>query len=881
MRFGHRQRFEDDMDDELRFHIEAYVADLVRSGISHEEAARRARIEFGSMETKKEECRQAYGLQRLDELGADLRLTFRTIRRNPGFAAVAILSLALGIGATTAIFGVLDAVMLRLLPVRDPSGLVFVYSAGYEGRDGPPYPYFELLRDQAKSFDSVAAFSPSGIELVADRGRELARGVWVTGNFYETLGVRALLGRTLVASDDQPGGDDGGAAVISRAYWQQRFGGDPSVIGRVIQVFNHSVTIVGILPTEIMSLEPGRPIDIAVPMKLSSPEKMRDRTALWLFVVGRLRGGVPAQQARAEADGLFQAYMAGVSVSDQVRRMLFQRIEISDAGQGLSGLRSMYSRPLTVLMILAGLVLCAACANLANMMLGRALARQRDFAVRLAIGASRGRLIRQTLVEALVLVGGGLLFGILFAHVGTAALAAFFSEGNTKIVLDLSFNLRVLSFAAGVTLLSGLALGILPAIRAANADPALGLQGGSRGVAGTRAAMAVSRGLVVVQVALSVVLLAGTGLFVRSLNELKSVDLGYRSEGILTMEVAPERRVFGTPEWFSLQTRILDNVRRVPGVRAAGWATMNPMSGRDRGAMIEAEGFSHRTDEDRKVHLAAVSPEHFETLEMPVLFGRSFTERDSGNAPKVAILNETAARFYFGRSIPIGRKMRFTNYPSPDLIYEIVGVVKDIRHDSLRDPVARFIYLPIPQHVERINRLALAVRCFGDPILFAEPVRKQIASEGSALLITDVNTMEKQVEDALLRERLVAALSATFGTVAMTLSCIGLYGLLAYTVTRRTNEIGIRMALGASRGSVTGLVVSEALRLASAGVVIGLSAAAALGQVTRALLFGVDPYDPQVYAGVTTLLLALAATAAVGPSRRASSLDPVSALRQD
>jgi predicted permease len=884
MKISRRKQFEADMDAELRLHLESYVADLVRSGLSQEEAERRARIEFGSLEARKDECRQAWGLQRLDELRADLRHAFRTIRRSPGFAAITILSLALGIGANTAIFGVFDAVMLRLLPVRDPKQLVFVHMVGNTGRDGPPYPFFELIRDQATSFEAVSAFSLSGIELTADRGRELARGVWVSGNFYEMLGVQPLIGRRLNASDDQiagKGGPDGAVAVISRAYWQQRFGGDSAVIGRTIYLYGHAATIVGVMPTEIMSLAPGYPVDIAVPMAISDPAKMRDRTALWLLAAARLKPGVGMEQARAEANSLFQAYMANVQVSPEARKRLFDHMDVEPAAKGFNGLRRQFSKPLTVLMILAGLVLLAACVNMTNLMLARAVARQRDFALRLAIGAGWGRLVRQNVTEALVLVGAGAMLGTVLAHMGEAALAAFFAEGNNAIVLDLSLNTRVLLFTLSLGLLSGLAVGIAPAIRAARLDPAAGLHGGSRSVAGSRVSMTAGRGLVIVQVALSMVLLAGAGLFIRSLRQIESIDVGFVREGILTMEVGPERHLHGSSEWLAMQAEILEGVRQIPGVRSAGWATMHPISGRDRGALVEVPGFIPQSEADKRIHLAAVSPEYFDTLGVPMLLGRGFTVGDHGNAPKVAIINETAARFYFGNENPTGRKIRFTNYPSRDLLYEVAGVVGDTIHDNMREPAARFIYLPIPQSVDRINRLALAARCYGDAISFAAPVRRQIQSVRSTLLVTNVSTMEKQIEQALLRERLVAALSTAFGTVALVLASIGLYGILAYAVTRRTNEIGIRMALGSTRRGVVWMILREGFGLAASGIFVGIPVVLGIGQVAKASLYGVEPFDPLALVTAALLLLVFAAFAAVLPARRASLLDPSAALRRE
>ena len=722
------------------------------------------------------------------------------------------------------------------------------------------------------------------MEIVIDGGREQARGVWVSGNFYQMLGVAPMLGRTLAASDDQTpgrGGPDGAVAVISRAYWLQRFGGDPAVVGRAVHMrfdFDRTVTIVGVLPSEIMSLEPGRPIDIAVPMMLSDPAKMRDRVSLWLEIVARLKPAVRAEQARAESNALFRAYMADVRISPAVRKMLFDHIELTPASKGEGDLRVQFLQPLTAMTILAALVLLAACVNVANLMLARATARQKEFAVRLAIGAGRGRLIRQTLTEALVLVGAGAALGIVFARQGEAALAAFFAGGNDKIVLDLSLNGRMLLFTLAVAVLTGLAFGILPAFGAARVDPAAGLQSGSRGIAGNRVSLRLGRALVILQVALSTVLLAGAGLFIRSLQQLERVDLGFTREGILTMEITPERH--GTmPQWLTAQAEILDRVRRIPGVRSASWATMTPLSGRDRGAVLDIPGFAPRAESDKEVHLAALSPEYFETVGMPLLLGRVFTPHDNATASKVAIFNETAAHFYFGNANPIGKKVKFVNYASLDLVYEIIGVVKDSKHDSLREQASRFIYLPIPQSVDRINRMALAVRCTGNALTFAAPVRREVLSVRSTVLINNVSTIEKQIQQSLSRERLVTALSTAFGALALVLACIGLYGILAYAVTRRTNEIGIRMALGATRSGTIWLILREALTLAVSGIAIGLPSVLLLARITKALLYGVEAFDLPAFACAVVLLLVFTVIAGFVPARRASLLDAMSALR--
>jgi predicted permease len=892
MKIFRRKKFEGDMDTEIGFHLDAYIDDLVRSGMDRAEAMRRARIEFGAIQATKDECRQASGLQRMDELQADLRFTLRTLGQNPSFAAVAILALTLGIGANTAIFGLMDAVMLRTLPVRDAGRLVFVQNVGTEGPNGgPPYPCFELLRDKAKSFEAMAAFSPSSMELWMDGGREQVRGLWVSGNFYELLGIKPLIGRALSASDDTVvgrGGPDGPVAVIGSAYWKQRFGGDPAVVGRVVRIFDSSVTIVGVIPSDLMSLEPGRLVDIAVPVMLSDPASLRDRGAWWLDVVARLKPGVGAEQARAESDALFQSYMADVRVSPDVRKLAFDHIELVAAGGGLDVLRSRFSKPLTALLILAGLVLLAACVTVANLMLARATAREREFAVRLALGASRGRLIRQTLTEALVLVGAGCAFGILLARQGEAALASFFAQGSDQIVLNLPLNAHLLLFAFTISLVTGIAFGLLPAFRAARADPAAGLQSGSRSIAGSRRSLRLSRSLVILQVALSTVLLAGAALFLHSLRQLESVDLGFARKGILTMEIAPERTLFGKPEWLELQTEILDGVRHVPGVRSVSWSSMTPLSGRDRGEILDIPGFVPRSEPDRFIHLVSVSPGYFNTLAMPVVRGRAFAASDAGSAAQVAMLNETAAKFYFGSADPIGRTVRFpmVRFPAEkfarhggDPAYTIVGVAKDAKHQNLRDQPWRFIYIPIQQAIDSIGRVALSVRCSGDALALAAPVRKIVQSTRSGLLITNVSTMDRQVEHTLIRERLVSILSMAFGALALLLACVGLYGILAYAVACRTSEIGIRMALGATRSGMVWMILREAAVLTIGGIAIAIPAVAALGRVSSALLYGVKSFDLPAFACALLVLLVFAAIAGMVPARRAGRMDPMSALR--
>jgi predicted permease len=576
---------------------------------------------------------------------------------------------------------------------------------------------------------------------------------------------------------------------------------------------------------------------------------------------------------------LFQQYMMDVRIPPDIRKLSFDHAELVPAAGGMDRLRTRFSKPLTALLILAGLVLLAACVTVANLMLARATARQKEFAVRLAIGAGRGRVIRQTLTEALLLAAVGAALGIVLARWGERALSGFFADGNDKIVLDLSINGRILLFTLAVSLVTCIACGLLPAWRATQADPAKGLQNGMRTVTGSRISLRAGRALVILQVALSTVLLGCAGLFIHSLRQLEAVDLGFTREGILTMEVAPERALFGRPEWLALQTEILGRIQRIPGVRSVSWSTMTPLSGRDRGVIFDVPGFVPRIETDRYIHLVSVSPEYFATLGMPIIAGREFLARDGGVTSRVAILNETAAEFYFGRENPIGKQVRFANQRGALPPYEIIGVVKDAKHTSLREPPPRFIYVPILQSIDRINRLALSVHYLPNALALAAQVQKEIQSANSTLLITNVSTMEKQVQRSLITERLVSALSTAFGVLALVLACIGLYGVLAYAVSRRTSEIGVRMALGATKGGMIWLIIREAIALAISGIVLAIPGQLALGSLSRSLLYGVQPLDFATLALVFLILLVFALIAGVVPALRAGRLDPMSALR--
>jgi predicted permease len=815
----------------------------------------------------------------------DLRYGARALLKNPGVAVVAVLSLALGIGANTAIFSLIDAVLLKMLPVERPEELYFIQNVGTRRPEGgaPPYPCFERFRDHTQSFTGLAAFSGMDPRVKIDGQLEEWRGQRVSGNCFSLLGVKAILGRTLSPADDAvpgKGGPDGWVAVISYNYWTRRFGRDPRVIGKVVQLGNNPVTIIGVTEPEFHGLGPGRAFDVLLPMMTAGVERLAEKEAWWFTAVGRLKPGVPLEQARVELDTIFQSYMDETSMSAESRREAFNRIDLRPASRGLNELRRQFSQPLQALMATVALVLLIACANVANLLLARATARRKEFAVRLALGASRFRLLRQMGTESLLLVGLGGLLSLLFARWGSAFLMSFFAAGRGRLFVNLPLDHRVLLFTTGVALVTGLIFGVFPALQATRVDPNPALKD-SAGTS-TRSRSRFGRSLVVAQVALSLLLLVGAGLFLRTLHNLKNIDSGFRPEGVLTMPVSPEESVYQGVRLANLWKEALASVERLPGVRSASLSALTPLDGSDRGVGIEVSGYTLRTERDKGIRLNQVSPGYFQTFGIAVLQGRAFADSDNETAPRVALFNEAAARFYFGDRNPIGAQVRFVFDPrneKPPAPYEIVGVVKDARYQTLREPDTRMIYLPVAQKRDRLGRLILAVRAEGKPADLSHALSSAVRALGPDIFLTDIATLSERVDQSLVQERLVATLSLFFGLLALLLACIGLYGVLTYDVARRTQEIGIRMALGANSQRVVQLVLREALLWVTVGVVLGLGAALATTQWIESLLFDLKPHDPLTIGLAALVLLVVAAVAGYLPARRAARVDPLVALR--
>jgi predicted permease len=885
-----RGTLEQAMHDEMQLHMELYEADLRNSGLSPDEARRRTRIEFGSVEARKDECREELGLRLVDELRADVVYALRLLRRSPGFTLVALLSLGLGIGANTAIFSLVDTVLVRSLPVADPDRLFFLDNSGGKsgGSSGPPYPCYEIWRDHNRFLSGVAAFDDSRAKVTIDGTPELLGVHFASGSLFEVLGVGAVHGRVLTPADDQPSGGpeaDGAAAVISHALWTRQFGRDPAVLGKVIQVGTRSVTIVGVTPPDYLGLQVGSPIDVTVPIALAG-NSLQSRELWWFSVIGRLKPDATVEQARSDLERLWDTYMREIGQPPE-RRTYFSGISLVPAAGGLNGLRGRFAVPLLIAMAIVAVVLLIGCANLANLLLARASARRDEIAVRLAIGASRGRVTRQLLTEGAVLVLLGTAVGLAFGRWGLSLLVDILAD-NARIVLDVAFDRRVFAFTAVVAAVTGVLFSIAPAMQAhhvATRRPAAGK------VTAGRPHVRLGQALVVTQVTLSVLLLCIAGLFLRTLHNLHGVDAGFDSGNVLTLQVeatVPERsrgprdparsraehaRLGGIWEDF------VAGVIAMPDVTAAAVATMSPLTGRDRGVLIAILG-ARFPDEDRYIHINQVTAGYFDTMGLEVRAGRAFNARDRASAPRVAILNESAARAYFASGSAIGRIVRFPGQRVEDP-YEVVGVVRDARYETLRKPDERMAYLPIEQSIDPITEVMLAVRGEGDVTRFVAPIRDMARRSVPSGFVSRVSTLDQQVQASLTGEHLVSILATFFGGLALVLACIGLYGVMAQGVISRGREIAVRIAIGARSATVVWMVVRGTVTLLLVGILAGMGAALAAGRYVRSQLFEVSPADPLAIAAAVTLLAAVTIAASYVPARRATRIDPAAALRAE
>jgi predicted permease len=869
------------MSDELRFHVEAYARDLETRGLSAPAAAREAHTAFGSVEAAKEECRRARGVRGWDELRQDVRFALRLMRRAPAFTAAVVLSLGLGIGANAAMFSLIDAVLLRPLAVLNPEELYFLaHGEGDRPSMSANYPLFTRYRTVA-AFTGVTAFRPSAFVVKTEDSLDLVLGQYVSGNYHGVVGAPFVLGRGFISEQDEPHAGNG-IAVISEGYWQRRFGRTPDVLGRTLILDGRVVSIVGVTRDAFTGFMPGFRLDISLPLSLFVERNPTYLTASDGFtsmaMVARLAPGVREAEALAAADVVFQQFMQAPEVrwARQQSAQSYSAARLQPAGQGQDDLRHQYSVPLLILIGMTGLVLLVAAANIANLLLARSAARERETAVRLCIGSGRWRLVRQFLTESSVFALAGGVVGGLFALWGTNAIASVFSTWQRPLTLDVSPNLRVLLFTTVVALVTGLAFGILPALKAVRVDlsPSLRSTGAALMGGGRRSMM--SRALVVVQVALSVVALVTSALLAQSVHGLRQRTPGFDAANVVLLDLAS----YGVPLTESdrrvLYSGILDRLNALPAVASLSLSTMTPLNtmGTYRGVVIEGEP---ETPDARGVYWNQVSEAYFRTIGVRLVLGRTFDARDTGPDANVVVLSAGAARHIFNGENPIGRTMRWM--ASPETPHTVIGIVEDSSRANLREEPPRMVYSPLRD--DYVGAVQVAIKTMAAPGALAASVRDVIREAGRDVVVDRVRTMDDQINASLVRERALAWLSTAFAGLAAMLSAVGLYGVLSYQVSRRTREIGIRLAIGARPGTVLADVLGQSLWLATVGIGTGLVAAWFATEIVSTFLYGLSPRDPLTLAAVSVAVALMALVASYLPARRAASIDPLRALRLD
>jgi predicted permease len=834
----------------------------------------------------------------MTSLVLDLRFALRAIRRSPLFAAVAILSLALGIGANTAIFTLMDQLMLRLLPVKDPDSLVMLYQRGSHngsnmGQRMHSYPMYQDFQQKGAPLAEVLCRRLVSTSVSVDNQTERVDAEMVSGNFFTMLGVRAAVGRVFSSDEDDRVYQGHPAVVLSYDYWANRFARDPQVVGKKILVNNYPMTIVGVSAAGFAGLDPARSPQIRVPILMKAamiPEwgwvEMSNRRQRWVQVFARLKPGYTAESAQAPMQVLFRQLREYETTLPAARtwsaysrdQFLRGTLHIEKAATGFSGIRNSFSTALIVLMCMVGLVLLIACANVANLLIARAFARQKEIAVRLSVGASRVQLVRQLLVESLVLSISGGLAGILLAMAMTRGMLALVpSEGN-PLLIRAEPDMRILLFTLGLTFLTGLIFGLVPALRASRPDLWTTLKDAVGSIAGAGGSLFLRKGLVTAQVALSFLLLFGAGLFVRSLQNLKATDTGFHDlDNLVTFQVAPALSGYDAPRVVHFYSELLDRIRAIPGVQSAALASVPLLHGWEWDNTVSVEGHQAKDGENMSAYMNSVSPGYFKTMGIPILEGRDFDPRDIKENSKVAIVNQRFARHYFGDKSAIGRHLGGANGPQSKLDTEIVGVVADSLYEGPREGVRRQAFIPNWGK----NGVAFYVRAgLGASQTYAA-LRNEVKKLDASMPVYEMKTLAAQLDQTLLTEQLIALLSAGFGLLATLLASIGLYGVMTFAVARRTKEMGVRMALGAPRGSVIWLVMKEVLLLLSIGLAVGIPVAIALGRYVSTQLYGIKPSDPWI-GGVTIIVLVVVSGAAgLIPAHRASRIDPILALRYE
>jgi putative ABC transport system permease protein len=871
--------------DELACHLADLHAAAIDRGAADDEAHRIALDTLNSASflelSKRPRARRGVGY------GHDVRIALRQLIATPVVTTIAVLSLALGIGANTAIFSLINSLSLRALPVKDPHQLAILTDDAPNATDSWTYPIWRHVHQRVDLFESAFAWDAQRINLADGGVAEFADGIWTTAGMFDTLGVAPLAGRTFTEDDDRSGGGaDGPVAVISYAFWQRRFGGAADAIGRRLTLERIPFTIVGVMPPDFFGPDVGRRFDVVLPIGMVTtvrPERSLDHSDWWwLSIMVRLKDGVSVRQAtdalRAVQPQIRQATLPNWAAAD-LAQYLSDRFTFVAAATGNSPLRARYERPLVTIMVVVVLVLLIACANIANLLLARATARRHEWSIRLALGASRWRLVRLLLTESLLLSALGAGVGFLVARWGSQLLVAQLSTQTNTVFLDLSVDWRVLAFTTGSTVITALLFGVAPAFRAAGIAPMEAIKEHGRGAWGETGRVSFANALVVGQIALSVILVVAAALFLRTFTKLATLDLGFEASRVLVVTMSAERAPIDRAQRLAVYERARQAVAELPGVQSAALSLVTPVSGNNWGNRLEVSGGVALTDSRRSVLRNLVSTGFFDTYGQRLVAGRAFTNGDRDGSPPVAVVNQAFARRFLNGANPIGHTLRRFPVQPDEPSLEIVGVVGDAVYRRLRDPVPPTVYSSATQSADvPTTEFNLSVRAAGSPALLTRSIADAIAVVNKDLALT-FRPLSDQIGASLTQERIVAMLAGFFGALALLLAGLGLYGVTSYAVSRRRAEIGIRMALGADAAGVVRLVLSRVSILVGTGVAIGAAVSLWASQFVATLLYGLEPRDPITLAGSAAVLATVGGLAGWLPAHRASRIDPAEVLR--
>ena len=896
----HRDEFEMELEEEMRHHLALSAEQRGNAGAANRQ--------FGNVTLLREESRSMWTWTVWEQFLQDLRYGLRSMAANPLFTAIATISLALGIGANTAIFSFMDSILLRTLPVKNPQELVVLhwrakgepgvihglsgsmFDDNSTGTISPnfPFPAFEALRAKPDVLSTVFAYAMAyQFNIVAQKQAEIGQGQYVSGGFYTGLGVTPAVGRLIGDEDDRAGAP--AVTVLSWAYWQRRYNANPAALGQSILINNKPFTIIGVSAPEFFGVNPAVQPEVYIPLHAApSLSTFREETErddffdgnyYWVEMMGRLRPGVSREQAQTALAGRFQQFAASTA-STAKERVEFPALWLEDGAGGLDSLRRQYSKPLFVLMTMVGLILIIACANIASLLLARTAARRREIAVRLSMGAGRMRVIRQLLTESLLLSLIGCVAGLVVAMWGIRSLTWLLANGHERFTLHATLNWQVMLFTLGLAVITGTLFGLAPALQSTRVDLTAALKQVRANEAGARShRFGLGHVLVTAQIGLSLVLVVGAGLFVRTLANLHSVNLGFNQENLLLFNLDARQAGYKDAALAHFYGDLLDRFRRIPGVNSAGLSQFSLVSGYWSSRLLRIPGAPQGAGERTETCVTPVDPGFLAAMQIPILVGRGLEERDLA-APRVAVVTEAFVKKFFPNQNPLGRRIAFGKDGPADI--EIVGVSRASLYNSVKEketpPLA---YVPYTQDLKGLNRVFFELRAAGDPLALVPAVRQLVHAASPNVPVVEVKTQTAQIDQTISQERTFAQLCTGFAALALGIACVGLYGTMAYTVARRTSAIGIRMALGAMRGQIVWMVLREVLAVAAVGVVVGLGAAWATTRFVESYLFGMKQHDPGVLAGAVLVLIAAAGVAGFAPAWRAARIDPLVALRHE